>query len=197
MPPRRRSPIAPPPPTPSGLTEAEKRELKIFIAFSWNGEDSSSRVSERVRNLDTDLFPGATLLDEYARSNNQRFLVYGFRLYLKETFAVIASQLIKCQLCRPEIRQKWVDYTIRVDGGRAKSTESFWCSNFYQDRLEEHLRLKTSLQHPSHHYTFGALKNSWYGERSRMGPFGNFYEGDLLYCVVEESASVFGISMAQ
>ena len=189
--------IAPPLPIRDCLTAEEKKSIRKFITYNWNGEDPSSRVSERVRHLDTDLFIGATLLDDCARSSNQRLVVYGFRLYLKAAFPLLLNQVRHFKLCEDEaLLQSWINFTVKGDDGRKKTTESFWTSNFYQDRNDEHLRLKTSLHHPSHHYTFRALRHSWLGERSHMGPFGTFYEEEVLHNTNSNTSSVFGISTA-
>ena len=88
----------------------------------------------------------------------------------------------------------WRVYVYTAGETKPKTSQVFWELNFYQDRQEEHTRLKQSLMHPSPHYTFDALQNSWVGERSRMGNFGDIK--DLVHNPVTKESSIFGISRA-
>lgn len=77
---------------------------------------------------------------------------------------------------------------------RQKSSQGCWEANYYHERVEEHMRLKQSLFHPSHHYTFDALKKSWHGTRSEMGPFGDI--AGRIHTPSTATSSIFGIELA-
>jgi hypothetical protein len=87
----------------------------------------------------------------------------------------------------------WQSFVYTVEN-MSKNSQVFWEVNFYQDRTEEHMRLKQSLMHPSPHYTFDALQNSWVGERSVMGHFGVLL--DMVHDPITKYSSIFGITRA-
>ena len=78
-----------------GLLDSNMRKAEKFIARNWNGEDPTSRVSPRAKALDDQLFHGATLLDDCARSSNRRYLIVCFRLTNRESFQAFESAMLK------------------------------------------------------------------------------------------------------
>jgi len=189
---------APAPPSQSatpltGLTGEDTKFAEKFIKTNWNGEDPTTRVSPRVRNLDVALFSGASLLDDCARSSNMRLLVLGFRFDVRQSFQGLVELMTTSLCCRDrELLQTWASYVDHV--GQKKSSQAFWEANFYNDRFDEHMRLKQSLIHPSRHFTMDALKNSWHGVRTTLGPFGSSF--DMIHNPTKDTSSIFGIASA-
>ena len=181
-------------PTATGLTEADKKNTERLTAFNWNGEDPTSRVSQRARNLEVLLFPGATLLDDCARSYIGRLLLVGYRLEARSVFMALVG-FLKTAGCseNEQLIDNWASFTDKSDK-KGKTTQAYWETNFYNDRADEHMRLKQSLMHPSYHYTLNALYNSLHGVRSTVGPFGEI--SDLLHRPAMNTSSIFGIELA-
>lgn len=177
-----------------GMSDSELRIAEKFISRNWNGEDPTSRVSPRAKALDDLLFHGATLLDDCARSSNQRYLILCFRLTIRDTFQAFQLAMMKSTVVDDAHFEFWRVYVYTVGETKQKNSQVFWELNFYQDRQEEHTRLKQSLMHPSPHYTFDALQNSWVGERSLMGHFGVLH--DLVHDPITKDSSIFGITRA-
>ena len=177
-----------------GLSDSNIKKAEKVIARNWNGEDSTSRVSPRAKALDDQLFHGATLLDDCARSSNQRYLILSFRLTNRETFQAFQFAMLKSKVVDEAHFEFWRDYVYTVGETKPRNSQFFWELNFYQVRQEEHTRLKQSLMHPSPHYTFDALQNSWVGERSTIGHFGSL--PDLVHDPITKDSSIFGITRA-
>jgi len=177
----------------TGLNEQDKKKAAKFIASNWNGEDPSIRVSPRVERLDEILFPGASLIDDCARSSLQKFLVLGLRMRGDRTFDAFINCMRDSKVVPMEYVEAWKDF-IDPEDSRNKSSKHYFDANFYEKRTEEHLRLKLSLMHPSSHYTLDALENSWRGVRSKMGHFGSIT--DLMYDPDSKTGSIFGIKQA-
>jgi hypothetical protein len=176
-----------------GLSELNIKKAEKYMARNWNGEDPSIRVSPRVKVLNDQLFPGASLIDDCSRSSNRRLLILGLRLTLRETFQAFELGMLNGKVTDEAHFKAWQTF-VYASEGKQKNSQAFWELNFYQDRAEEHIRLKQSLIHPSPHYTFDALKCSWVGERAKMGHFGNI--NDLVHNSSTNTSSVFGISRA-
>ena len=182
----------------TGLTAADDvKTITLLTERNWLGEVSLTRVSERKGNVDTDIFPGARLIEEYARSFVRKFLVVGLRIPHQKMGQAVVETMASAKCCRDlQLINDWAGYVVEVErNGRQKTSLSYWASSLYNERSEEHLRLKQSLDHPSHHFTLSALQKSWTGARSTMGPFGEIEGTKLLHLPGAES-SVFGIRFA-
>ena len=179
------------------MTADDVKTITRLTERNWLGEVSLTRVSERKGNVDTDIFPGARLIEEYARSFVRKFLVVGLRIPHQQMGQAVVELMGLAKCCRDlQLINEWAGYVVEVErNGRQKTSLSYWASSMYNERSEEHLRLKHSLVHPSHHFTLSALQKSWNGFRSTMGPFGEI-EGTKLMHIPGALSLVFGIRFA-
>jgi len=140
--------------------------------LAWLGEDKKTRTSSRASSLDKEpnLFPGISTIDDCARSLNSFFLVRSFEFPIKYTFSSMVSLMARFQIVTDQNDfEKWANFKSIKGNGRSKNQRAFWEYAFYEDRRDEHYRLKWSLAHPSRHFTQQALDDSWQGVRNSFG----------------------------
>jgi hypothetical protein len=149
--------------------------IQILEKMAWLGEDKTTRTSPRASSLDKEpsLFPGISTIDDCARSLNSFCLVMCYNLNIKDTFNAMILAMKQFGIAA-DVKDfdKWTNFISNKGKdtvGRPKSQKQFWEYSFYEDRRDEHYRLKWSLAHPSRHFTNEALDDSWLGIKTFEG----------------------------